>query len=81
MISQLKLDSSIHNRRIKLDSHANTFILEQIFLLMNYTEHICNVIPYSNEYFLKKDIPIVQVAIEYTIVCGRRYILIGVNNI
>ena len=45
-------------------------------LLMHYTERVCDVMPYSDEYEAKKSVPIVQVATGYTAANGQRTILI-----
>ena len=43
---------------------------------MHYTERVCDVMPYSDEYEAKKSGPIVQVATGYTAAKGQRTILI-----
>ena len=48
--------------RVELDTHADTFVAGRNCLLMHYSERVCNVMPYSNEYEAKKSVPIVQIA-------------------
>ena len=43
---------------------------------MHYTERVCDVMPYSDEYEAKKSVPIAQVATGYTATTGQRTILI-----
>ena len=66
----------IFDGRVELDTHADTFVAGRNCLLMNYTERVCDVMPYSDEYEAKKSVPIVQVATGYTASNGQRTILI-----
>ena len=75
-INQQSSSNGVYDGRIELDSHADTFVAGRNCLVMHYTERVCDVMPYSDEYDPKNNIPIVQVATGYTTVCGRRYILI-----
>jgi len=78
-ISRLKHQAhqvGIFDGRIELDSHADTFVAGRNCLLMHYTERVCDVMPYSDEYQPRNNVPIVQVATGYTSMNGRRYILI-----
>ena len=75
-MNRQSLNHPVYNGRIELDSYADTFVAGRNFLLIHYTELICDVMSYSDEYVPKNNIPIVQVATGYTTVCGRRYILI-----
>ena len=59
-----------------MDSHADTFVAGRNCILMHYTERVCDVMPYSEEYEAKSDIPIVQVATGYTAANGQRFVLI-----
>ena len=43
---------------------------------MNYTERVCDVMPYSDDYEARTNIPIVQAATGFTASNGMRYILI-----
>ena len=60
----------------ELDSHADTIVAGRNTLLMSYTDRVCEVSPYSDEYQPKKDVPIVSAATGYTSACGENYILI-----
>ena len=69
-------DDPIFEGRIKLDTHADTFVSGRNCLLMHYTERVFDVMPYSDDYEAKKSVPIVQVATGYTNSGGERYVLI-----
>ena len=60
----------------ELDSHADTNVVGRNTLLISYTDRVCEVSPYSNEYQPKKKVPIVSAVTEYTSACGENYILI-----
>ena len=62
--------------RMEVDNHADTFVAGRNCLLMNYTERVCDVMPYSDDYEAKEGVPIVQVATGYTNMKGERFILI-----
>ena len=67
---------AIWEGRVELDSHADTFVAGRNCLLMHYTERCCNVMPYSEDYKAKTNVPIVQVATGYTSMNGDRFILV-----
>ena len=67
---------AIYDGRIELDTHADTFVAGRNCLLMHYTERVCDVMPYSDEYEARKGVPIVQVATGHTAANGQRTILI-----
>mmetsp|Transcript_16579 Transcript_16579/g.25067 ORF Transcript_16579/g.25067 Transcript_16579/m.25067 type:complete len:243 (-) Transcript_16579:3911-4639(-) len=69
-------DVTIFDGRVEMDTHADTFVAGRNCLLMHYTERVCDVSPYSEEYKAKTNVPIVQVATGYTSADGKRYILI-----
>ena len=46
--------------RLEMDSHADTCVLGQNFVIMEYSGRVCDVYPYSQEYQAIKDIPIVR---------------------
>ena len=71
-----QIDPPIYNGRVELDSHANTFVAGRNCILMHYTERVCDVMPYLDDYESKTAIPIVKAATGYTSWNGRRYILI-----
>ena len=62
--------------RCELDSHADTFVAGRNCTLLHYTERVCDVMPYSDEYEAKSNVPIAQVATGYTSSNGQRYILV-----
>ena len=66
----------VFDGRVELDTHADTFVAGRNCLLMGYSERVCDVIPYSDEYEAKHGVPIVKVATGYTNSNGIRYILI-----
>lgn len=43
----------VFDGRIELDTHADTFVVGRNCLLMGYSERVCDVIPYSDEYEAK----------------------------
>lgn len=69
-------DVAVFNGRVELDSHADTFVAGRNCLLMNYTERVCDVMPYSDDYDAKVAVPIVKAATGFTSSNGMRYILI-----
>ena len=69
-------DPPIYNGRVELDSHADTFVAGRNCILMHYTERVCDVMPYSDDYESKTAIPIVKAATGFTSSNRRRYILI-----
>ncbi len=69
-------NQGVFDGRVELDTHADTFVAGRNCLLMNYTERVCDVMPYSDDYEPKTGIPIVQVATGYTAANGQRSILI-----
>ena len=44
--------------------------------MMNYTERVCDVMPYSDDYEAKMGVPIIQAATGYSNVNGERFIMI-----
>ena len=71
-----KQGPKIYDGRMELDSHADTFVAGRNCMLMHYTERVCDVMPYSDDYAAKTGVPIVQVATGYTNAAGERFILI-----
>ena len=69
-------DVTIYDGRVELDTHADSFVAGRNCLVMHYTERVCNVRPYLDDYEAKTGVPIVQAATGYTTVDGKRYILI-----
>ena len=67
---------AVYDGRVEMDTHADTFVAGRNCLLMHYTERVCDVMPYSDEYQARKGVEIVQVATGYTAANGQRTILI-----
>ena len=44
---------------IELDTHADTIVFGQIFILLSETGRECDVLPYTGEYEAIKNVPIV----------------------
>ena len=61
---------AIFEGRTELDTHADTFVAGRNCIAMNFTERVCDVMPYSSEYEARKGIPIAQVATRYTNIHG-----------
>ena len=59
-------DSAVFEGRVEMDSHADTFVAGRNCIPLHFTERVCEVMPYSEDYETKKDIPIVQVLTGYT---------------
>ena len=76
VFKQQKPDSPVYNGRVELDSHADTFVAGRNCILMHYTERVCDVMPYSDEYESKTSVPIVKAATGFTSLNGMRYILV-----
>ena len=51
-----------HMARCELDSHADTCVLGSNFKLIELTGEVVDVVPYHEEYDVKKDVPIVSAA-------------------
>ena len=69
-------DTPVYYGRCELDSHADTFVAGRNCIVMNYTERVCDVMPYSDDYEARTNIPIVQAATGFTTSNGMRYILV-----
>ena len=69
-------NSGTFDGRVDLDSHADTFVAGRNCLCLSFTERVCDVLPYSDEYDAKTGVPIVTVATGYTAASGARFILI-----
>jgi hypothetical protein len=50
----------------KMDTHADTCVLGNNFIILQYTGRECDVVPYSDEYDAIKGIPIVTGATAWT---------------
>ena len=61
----------------ELDSHADNIALGKNSIIMGYTGHECEVLPYKDTYEIIKKIPIVTGATGYTSpITGRQSVLI-----
>jgi len=49
-----------------MDTHADTCVLGENFVIMAYTGRVCDVAPYSSQYESIKDVPIVTGATAWT---------------
>ena len=45
---------AVYDGRVELDTHADTFVAGRNCLLMHFTERVCDVMPYSDEYEAKR---------------------------
>ena len=66
----------IYNGRLELDSYAGTFVAGRSCTIMSFTERICDVMPYSDNYQAKEGVSICQVATGNTSINGQRFILV-----
>ena len=55
-----------HMARCELDSPADTCVLGSNFKLIELTGEVVDVVPYHEEYNMKKDVPIVSAATAWT---------------
>ena len=69
-------DGGIWHGYAELDSHADTIVAGRNTLVLSYTDRVCEVSPYSDEYEPMKNVPIVSAATGYTSYTGESYILI-----
>ena len=60
----------------EMDSQADTIVAGKKCIVMNHTSRSCEVMPYSDQYDLLKDVSIVRAAIGYRSSNGQGYILI-----
>ena len=65
-----------HYGRTEMDSHADTFVAGRNCTVMTYTERVCDVMPYSDQYEPRTGIPIATVATGYTSQTGKSCIII-----
>lgn len=68
--------SPIYYGRLKVDTRADTFVAGRNCTVMSFSEQICDVMPYSDDYWPKENIPIYQVANGYTSINGQKSILV-----
>ncbi len=53
------------NANCELDSHANTPVVGPNFVVMSYTDLVCNISHFSKSYEHRENIPIVKAAMAY----------------
>ena len=58
--------NKIKDGRAELDTHADTILFGQSFILISETGQECDVSPYTDEYKSTKNVPIVSAAIVWT---------------
>ena len=58
--------NTIKHGRIELDTHADTIVFGQSFILLSKTGRECDVSPYTDEYEAIKNVPIVLAATAWT---------------
>ena len=63
--SRMIRDSTIYNK-MELDSHADTVVLGNNCLVLNYTNRGCDVATYTDTYQAIPNVPIVTGATSYT---------------
>ena len=66
----------VHTDPTELDSHADTIVAGRNTMVLSYTDRVCEVSPYSDDYESIKDVPIITAATGYTSAQGDNYILI-----
>ena len=65
------------NAQCEIDNHADTICLGANCMPIYFTGELCDVAPYTDEYKLKKDVPVAQGATAYTdIITGETIIFI-----
>ena len=77
-VESLKVDDDedIWHGCTELDSHADTVVAGRNTLVLSYTDRVCEVSPYLDEYEPMKNVPIVSAATGCTSYTGESYILI-----
>ena len=74
--TKTKKETYGHHGRIEMDTHADTCVLGQNFTVLHYTEHVCSVAPYSEQYEPIRDVPIVTGATAVQLPDGATVILV-----
>jgi len=67
---------AVYDGRMELDSHGDTFVTGRNCLLLQYSEQICDLMPYTDDYEAKTTVAFGQIATGYTTANGKRFILI-----
>ena len=58
--------NTIKHGTIELDTHADTIVFRQSFILLSETGRECDVSPYTDEYEAIKNVPIVSAETAWT---------------
>ena len=74
--AQMLLLIAIFVSHTNLDSHADTIVTVRNCTVVHYTDIVCDVSSYYNEYDKLKGVPVVQSATGYTTKTGDNFILI-----
>ena len=69
-------DSTSFTARTEADSHADTFFAGKNCVALHFTDRTCGVQPYSDQYDVIPDVPIVTAATGYTSANGQNYIIV-----
>ena len=76
-VEKLTTNEDIYvGKKTEMDSHADTIIAGTNTLLYSYTDRVCEVSPYYDDYEPMKDVPIVRAATGYRSYTRESYILI-----
>jgi len=67
---------AVYDGRVEINSHVDTFVASRNCIPLQFTERVCDVMPYSDDYKAKEGVPIATVATGYTTANNDRYILI-----
>ena len=69
-------ETNIFVDQTEMDSHTDTIVADRNTLLLSFTDRVCEVSPYSDEYESIKDVPIVSAATGYTSTNRETYVLV-----
>ena len=61
---RIGVTNTINHGRIEIDTHANTIVFGQSFILLSETGRECDVSPHTDEYEAIKNVSIVSSATE-----------------
>ena len=68
--------NGVFDGRVECNTHADTFVAGHNCSLLGFTERVCDVMLYADNYKPKKGIPIVKAGTGYTAANGSRFILV-----
>ena len=66
----------IYVESLELYTHTDTFVAGRNCSVVSFSERICDIMPYYDDYWPKEGVPIYQVATDYTSINGQRSILV-----